>query len=179
MIASANVRLGGVVDLDEFWALIDRSRDAQIDQEEALTMLLHGRTSDELQQFHRFFDEQMARAYRWDVWGAGYVLNGGMGDDSFADFCCWLIGRGRDTFEQVLADPDSLADVPGAEPEKTEAEGLWGAAMEAHEDTHGTELPLAEASPKWPAEPAGEEWEDDDLDDLFPRLTAQAKRRWH
>jgi Protein of unknown function (DUF4240) len=164
------------VDLDEFWALIERSREAHGDQEEALRKLLRGRTSDELQEFHRIFDEQNARAYRWDIWGAGYVLNGGLGDDSFDYFCYWLIGRGRDTFEQVLADPDSLADVPGAEPGKTDAEGLWGAAWEAHQDTYGTKLPIPEGSSKVPAEPAGEEWDDDDLDELFPRLTAQ--RKW-
>jgi hypothetical protein len=164
------------MDLNEFWTLIERSRDAPGDQEEALTRLLAGRSSEDLQSFHRHFDSQLARAYRWDVWGAGYVLNGGMGDDSFDDFCGWLVGRGRNAFEQVLADPDSLADVPGAVPDETNAEGLSWAAAEAHEEAYGTELPLGDECRAWHDEPAGEEWDEDEVDALYPRLAAKANR---
>jgi uncharacterized protein DUF4240 len=55
-----------------------------------------------------------------------------MSDDSFADFCDWLIGQGREVYERAIADPDSLGD-----------------------------------------EPAGEEWDEENLSRLFPRLTAR------
>jgi hypothetical protein len=77
----------------------------------------------------------------------------------------------------VLADPDSLADVPGAEPAAIEAEGFWAAVHDAYEQTYGSELPVPErAAENWPAEPAGEQWDDDELDDLYPRLTAKTAR---
>jgi hypothetical protein len=36
-------------------------------------------------------------------------------------------------FEQVLADPDFLTELPGAAPDETHAEGLVWAASDAHE----------------------------------------------
>jgi hypothetical protein len=168
------------MDLNEFWSLIDRSRSGHEEdtgaQEDALGELLRGRPRDELEAFERIYREQLARAYRWDVWGAGYVLNGGMSDDSFDYFCDWLISRGREVFEQVLADPESLADVPGAVEDEIEAEGLRYAVYEAYETTHGEELPVSGAGPDHAAGPAGDEWDEDDVDALFPRLVA--KRGW-
>ena len=160
------------MDENEFWALIDRSRDGHVDdvgaQEEALEKLLTGRPRDELEAFDRIYREQLARAYRWDLWGAGYVIAGGMSDDSFDYFCDWLISRGRDVFERALADPESLADVADGD---VEAEGLRYAVLKAYETTHGDEL--AVSAPHQPAEPAGEEWDEDDVDERYPRLAAK------
>jgi hypothetical protein len=107
----------------------------------------------------------------WDLWGAGYMIAGGMGDDSFDYFCDWLIGQGREVFEQALADPDSLANVPAAAEEEVEAEELRYAVQKAYESTHGNELPFG--GPTTPAEPAGEEWDEEDVDSLYPRLAAR------
>jgi hypothetical protein len=160
------------MDENEFWALIERSRAKAPDEpEQALEELLTGRPRDELEAFDRIYREQLARAYRWDLWGAGYVIAGGMSDDSFDYFCDWLIGQGREVFEQALADPDSLADVPAAAEEDVEAEGLRYAVQEAYESTHGDELPAS--GPDHPAEPAGEEWDEDEVDALYPRLAAK------
>lgn len=166
------------MDTDTFWSLIDRSRAGHEDdvyaQERALSALLRGMPREELIAFDRLYQQQLARAYRWDVWGAGYVLAGGMSDDSFSDFCDWLVSRGRETFEQVLADPDSLADVPGAEPDAINAEGFWAAVHDAYEQTYASEFPVSEDDAQdWPEEPAGEPWDDDDLDHRYPRLTAK------
>ena len=158
------------MDIDEFWSLIERS-DSAPDQEEGLRALLRGRSREDLVDFERIFADQLARTYRWDLWGAGYVINGGMSDDSFDYFRYWLIGRGREVFERALADPDSLADVPAALEGDLEAEGLWGAGIEAYEQTYDEEMPIEER--EHPDEPAGEEWDDDDLDRLFPRLSAK------
>jgi Protein of unknown function (DUF4240) len=160
------------MDEHEFWSLIDHSREGGADdQEERLEELLAGRSRDELEAFDRIYREQLVRAYSWDLWGAGYVIAGGMGDDSFDYFCDWLIGQGRDVFEQALADPDSLADVPAAADGEVEAEELRYAVQKAYESTHGEELPFG--GPTTPTEPAGEEWDEDDVDSLYPRLAAR------
>lgn len=53
----------------------------------------------------------MRRSYSWKLWGAANLANGGASDDGFEYFRCWLIAKGRKTFERVVADPDALADV--------------------------------------------------------------------
>jgi hypothetical protein len=160
------------MDENEFWTLIDRSREDDPDaQADELERLLSGRSRDELEAFDRIYREQLARAYRWDLWAAGYVIAGGMGDDSFDYFCDWLVGQGREVFEQALADPDSLADIPGVEEDEIEAEELRYAVQKAYESTHGEELPPT--GPSRPAEPAGDEWEEDDVDAVVPRLAAK------
>jgi hypothetical protein len=151
----------------EFWDLIKQSDG----DEERLRTLLHARPREDLQAFDRIYRGHLARAYRWDLWGAGYVINGGMSDDGFDYFCDWLIGRGRAVFEAALADPDSLADVPAVQPDEIEAEGLRYAVQEAYEEAYDEEMP-AGADPV-PDEPAGEEWAEEDLQRLYPRLAAR------
>ncbi len=151
----------------EFWELIKQSDGDGV----RLQTLLHGRPREDLQAFDRIYREQLARANRWDVWGAGYLINGGMSDDGFDYFCDWLIGRGRAVFEATLADPDSLADVPAVQPDEIEAEGLRYAVQEAYEEAHDEEMP-AGPDPV-PDEPAGEEWDEDELERLYPRLAAR------
>jgi len=58
------------------------------------------------------------QAYRWDLWGAAYIIGGGCSDDGFIDFQYGLIAKGREIYESALANPDSLADlaIPGEIP---------------------------------------------------------------
>jgi len=51
------------------------------------------------------------RAYRWDLWGAAYLAEGGDSDDGFLYFRIWLVSKGRSSFEAVLDHPDDLADL--------------------------------------------------------------------
>jgi hypothetical protein len=150
------------MEIDDFWALIDESRrgcaDDPDEQAWSLAELLEARPPEEVAAFRRLYDQQLARAARWDLWGAGYVINGGMGDDSFGCFCHWLISRGRRVFERALADPDSLADVPEAVEDCIAAERLG-------------EIAGAAAAPR---DLDGEDWQEDDLPERFPRLWAKA-----
>jgi hypothetical protein len=170
------------MDETELWRLIDESRAGNEDDPEAqaerLQELLSGRSSEDLQAFDRLYRERLDRAFTWDLWGAGYLLNGGMSDDSFDYFCDWLVSRGREVFERAVSDPDSLADVPGAD-EEAEAESLRYAVQHAHESTHGKELPVSGGvGTAGGGEPAGEEWDEDDLEELarrWPRIWARVK----
>jgi len=63
---------------------------------------------DEGRSFHRHFDEREDRAYTWELWAAAYIVGGGCSDDAFSDFRATLISMGRQTFERVIADPQSL-----------------------------------------------------------------------
>jgi hypothetical protein len=129
------------MDLDGFWELIDRSRrgrerdwEAQADELEALLKAL---PPSEVTTFAAIFAAQEQRAFRCDVHEAGAILDGGLGDDSFKDFRSWLISRGREAFESVLADPDALADLPEVmATEHHTAETFGGVALGAWYDLH-------------------------------------------
>jgi hypothetical protein len=98
----------------QFWQIVGESAGNGTDQQSQATALraaLDRLTPQELEAFADIFDELMRRSYRWDLWGAGFVVEGGMSDDGFEYFRLWLISRGEAAFEKVSADPDSLVDI--------------------------------------------------------------------
>jgi hypothetical protein len=160
------------VDSDMFWNMIDNARtqaagetDGRVD---ALRDCLADLDQDELQQFQNFYDEQIRRSHRWDLCGAASLMNGGCSDDGFRYFRDWLISEGRETFEKALASPDSLADLPRVEMAELELFGY--VALELFEGKGEGELER-DMSTEMSA-PAGEQWEEDQLTSLLPRLSA-------
>lgn len=154
---------------DEFWGIIDQARRDGGDRIRALAKHLAKRSRTDLEAFQRHYDEALVRAYRWDLWGAAYLMNGGCSDDSFRYFRDWLISEGRDVFARALRDPDSLAQLPKAE--YFELEEFGYVALEAYQSQGGGELERDFSTEG--AEPEGEEWTEADLPALFPRLAAK------
>ncbi|MCC7368515.1 MAG: DUF4240 domain-containing protein [Chloroflexi bacterium] len=154
-----------------FWQLIEESRENAggdpNEQAAELTDLLSALPAGEIVQFDRRFRELLVQAYRWDLWGAAFLIDGGCSDDGFEYFRCWLISQGRRVYEEALADPESLAE--RAEPD-VEAESMLYAAADAYEVETGKPLPSSSVGD--PAEPAGQPWEENDLPRRFPRLAA-------
>jgi Protein of unknown function (DUF4240) len=109
--------------VNEFWNIIETAHqqaDGETEaQMEALEAALEKREANELIEFQNFFDEAHTVSYRADLWGAGFLMNGGCSDDGFDYFRGWLIAQGRKVFEAALENPDSLADVV---PEDAEAD---------------------------------------------------------
>ncbi|MFC7221160.1 DUF4240 domain-containing protein [Streptomyces polyrhachis] len=166
------------MDETEFWALVDSTREAsEGDPEEHADLLVERLAQldpDSVADFARHFESRLSRAYRWDLWGAAWVLLDGAGDDVFDAFRCWLIGQGREVFEGALHEPDELAELLDGfdEEEDGEAEALRYAADEAYEQLTGLEIPEPELPPP-PPEPSGEalDFEDDRvLAERFPKL---------
>jgi hypothetical protein len=159
------------VDAATFWQLIEDSREnAGGDPEaqaEELTDLLSDLPPDEIVAFDQFLRERLAAAYRWDLWGAAHIINGGCSDDGFESFRLWLVSQGERVYREALADPETLVD--RAEANATDAESLLYAAGDAYRVETGRDLP---AGPHDPAEPAGERWHEGDLKRLFPKLWA-------
>ena len=185
------------MDVDGFWAIVERAlvgheRDEENSDGHAETLHseLEPFSDDELTDFDNLCSELERRADRIDVWGAGYVLNGGMSDSSFIDFRSWLVSRGRRAYEAVLADPDALAEVvPGLTIgyQHSASRYAWVAA-EIYGERHDEEPPedfdrtraLVEASVP-PAErdlrdsPMTSAWWEEDeaeLERLYPRISA-------
>ena len=158
------------LDDDRFWAFIAAARDAAGDDVDdrvgGLEQVLLTQHPDDVAAFQRKYDELLARACRWDLWGAAYLINGGCSDDGFRYFRDWLISEGEAVFEAALADADSLADV--AQDGEFELESFGYVAAEVYEQM--TDAPLPRGSVTDPASPIGQEWDEDDLPALFPRL---------
>ncbi|WP_112470813.1 DUF4240 domain-containing protein [Streptomyces triticisoli] len=148
------------MDETDFWELVDGSREAAEgdpgEQADLLVERLLGCEPEVVLDFARHFEARYNRAYRWDLWGAAWVLLDGASDDAFDFFRCWLIGQGREVFEGALHDPDSLADLLDDFDEEIDGDGeeLGYAADEAYEQLTGTVAPDLGIAPA-PAEPEG------------------------
>lgn len=160
--------------LDDFWAIIDKARGESGDDDEAFLEKVQARLKklrpEDIVSFDVHYDALRFRAYRKELWGAAYVMNGGCSDDGFEYFRAWLIARGRKAYDRALADPDSLASVCDPESDCHELEEFLGLAGEAYESVTGEPLPDRRREfPKL----TGRDWDEDSLDTLYPRLTAK------
>jgi hypothetical protein len=149
------------MNIDEFWALVDPAGN-KIAPEKALRERLARLEPTELLSFQEHFDELFARAYRWDLWGAAYLIGGGCSDDGFTDFRYALISKGRRVYEEAVRNPDSLADV---QIHRNESFGYVARAV--YEEKAGQFPDLAMDHP---SEPEGDDWDFDDLDECRKRL---------
>ncbi|MER5577009.1 DUF4240 domain-containing protein [Streptomyces massasporeus] len=166
------------MDETEFWELVDDAREASEGDPEEQADLLVDRLAqldpDSVLDFARHFESRYNRAYRWDLWGAAWVLLDGASDDAFDFFRCWLIGQGREVFEGAVHDPDALADLLGDFDEEIDGDGeeLGYAADEAYEQLTGAVAPDLEIAPA-PPEPEGTplDFENEGLlAERYPRL---------
>ncbi|MFG2571797.1 DUF4240 domain-containing protein [Streptomyces sp. NPDC048481] len=172
------------MDETEFWELVDASREAaEGDPEEQADLLVErllGLDPESVLDFARHFESRYNRAYRWDLWGAAWLLLDGVSDDAFDFFRCWLIGQGREVFEGALhGDPDSLADLLDDFDEEIDGDGeeLGYAADEAYEQLTGNVAPDLGIPPA-PAEPEGTpvDFENESaLAERYPRLWQRFK----
>ncbi|TKV59179.1 DUF4240 domain-containing protein [Nakamurella flava] len=168
------------MDEDGFWRLVDEARAGSSALDEStvgrLRVLLDGLSPRSTLDAVRIHDELVRRAYTWDLWAAGYLVGGGMSDDSFWDFRQWLIAMGRATYERVLADPDALVDVSTDMEEIDSGLGeIYGYEFVQAAERKQLEVPTGEAGSD---EPRGEEFPEDDDDwfaEHFPRLWAAVR----
>ena len=102
------------MDLNAFWALVERSAAETSDQDRRLEWLVAALSSSrEAVEFALRLDEVRRRVDTWAHWQAAEVIFGGLcSDDGFFYFQSWLVGQGRAVFESVASSPDALADLP-------------------------------------------------------------------
>jgi hypothetical protein len=176
------------MDRDQFWNLIKQSRrhfsserpdgnmDGQID---SLRELLLELSPSDLREFADLLHTCIVDAYAWNLWGAAALLfEGSCSDDGFTDFCSWLVSMGSTTFEQALANPDSLAgSVNDSTVESFSFEEFQYIPAEAYEEMTGNEVP--EYSKDYPDNPKGQKmWETfDDLKRLYPQVWTAIEAR--
>ncbi len=166
-----------MMDETEFWEIIDRAReDADGDPEEQADLVIErltGLDPDSVLDFARHFESRVNRAFRWDLWGAAFVLLGGASDEVFDSFRCWLVGQGRHVFEGAVHQPDELATLIDTFEEGVDGDGeeLGYAADEAYEQLTGVRMP--DLGMTAPLEPEGEAFDFDNdaaVRDRYPKL---------
>jgi hypothetical protein len=160
-----------------FWAVVeDARRDGDGDPEamaEALVSRFGDADDETLRSFQTRLVEASTRLYTWHHLAAAELICGFVSDDVFTDWRSWVLTLGRDSYERIVRDPDSLA---GIEDLSGGCEGLsefFGAAVAGiWFDRHGfgTDFPIVE--PVDP--PAGEEFADNSaIRASLPRLSAR------
>ena len=164
------------MDETRFFELIDEVREtgqtASADPDQ-LAETLAELADDEVAGFVEQFALQLVRLNQWRIWGAGYVAQDGMGDDSFHYFRSWIIGAGAAAVSQALLDPDGLVDFFGDD-EELENEELEYIGVEILED-RDVEDPRAGIMVD--ADPSGDRFDEQTVDGDFPRIAAWAASR--
>jgi hypothetical protein len=157
----------------EFWEMIedgvDRNDPTELDVS-ALEEALQDSSPEEIVDYATHFERLLRLSYTNDLWGAAYIINGGCSDDGFEYFRGWLIGMGREAFEEALEDPDSLIEV--AVPD-VECEDILYAHTAVYEDLTGEEMPELDLDDEEPPDDDEDEWDFDDDAEMkkrYPQL---------
>lgn len=170
MNLTATDSTGEILNEDEFWKIIDKSRTASRNnyqkQTEILTTILLTLAPREIEKFDNTFSALLAGSYNWKLWGAAYVINGGCSDDCFDYFRQYLIGHGRDKFYETLNDPESCVSWIKSE-EDEDWEGLQYSAFDAYKEKTGNEIPKT-YNPELKLK--GQPFDEDTVGKQYPKL---------
>ena len=107
------------MDITQFWQLIQQTHvvsnnDTQ-KQAELLIKELVSLSSEEIIEFERLFDSLVAHADLYNLSDIADFIYGGLGDSGWWDFRAWLVGQGKEFYEQVIANPEILAELVGVD----------------------------------------------------------------
>ena len=144
---------------ERFWKLVNESRAGGARDSVFMNRLgssLGKLAPAQIAEFDRHFFELHRGSYRWDLWGACYLIMGGCSDDGFEYFRAWLVSQGQSVFEKALRDPDSLAALPGG----GELEEFMQLPRRLYREKTGKELPYPPVgASSVPKDPVGAEWD--------------------
>ncbi len=165
-----------LMDENTFWRIIKTSKSNSSGnyerQQTELNKELSKHSALEVLEFDNRFRTLRGQAYTWDLWAAAYIMNGGCSDDCFSDFRGWLIGQGKEIFENAMQNPETLVQLEH-DMDNDDWEGLSYVPRDVYEKkTGGNEMPNGI---KENFEIIGEEWEEDDdvLKAKYPKLHAK------
>lgn len=159
---------------DQFWKIIDEARAIQGNPEasldpDVLKKVLSNLSDDEVIAFMKEFYQALINLNTWKLWGAGFVVVGGMSDDGFHYFRSWIIGRGKAAFEMALSNPDGLGPFLGDDDE-LDNELLEYVALDILESRGNETDPREDFDDSADDEPTGEAWDEDSVFELYPSL---------
>jgi hypothetical protein len=162
---------------DNFWRTIEFARggsspSAPSAHPDNLLRALTPLSAQEVTTFGEEFYQALLDLNRWPVWGAGYVIAGGMSDDSFHYFRSWIIGKGKAAYETALQSPDDLGLFVAQGEEDVENELLEYVAVELAA-SRGLPDPRDGFTVFADNEPEGTPWDEDSVFEEYPKLAAR------
>ena len=160
---------------DRFWDLVERSRKGAEDGEEQAERLVElmaaELTAEEIVAFDRFLQERVRDAFRADLWGVAYIMNGGCSDDGFDYFLGWLILKGRKHYEAALANPEDAAKGVSPDDEPFENEVVyWGPSRAWAAKTGKPSDDYYTIAPSVPRSLQGELFDEETIHEDYPKL---------
>jgi hypothetical protein len=158
---------------ERFWALIDEARagsSASVPPKQLRKLLERLGDQDILEFGHKFY-ENLCDLNQWNLWAAGHVISGGMGDDSFHYFRSWIIGKGKIAFDLAMQNPDALA--PFIDDDEVDNELLEYVALEVLEERGIKEDPRERANRSPDDEPKGEPFDEETVASRFPKIASR------
>lgn len=165
-----------LMDENQFWKIIQTTKTNSSGnyekQQSELNKELSKLTAIEILEFDNKFRTLRGQAYTWELWAGAYIMNGGCSDDCFSDFRGWLIGQGKEAYENAMLDTEMLVELKH-DIDNDDWEGLSYVPRTVYEKkTGGNEMPYGI---KENFDITGEEWEEDDaeLKAKFPKLHAK------
>jgi hypothetical protein len=164
------------MDKAEFYSLVESAReksgplDPSADPD-SLRDILNDLDDEAIGEFIVEYARDLVRLNRWSIWGAGYVIAGGMSDDAFHYFRSWLIGKGRDAVEQALAEPDGLGIY--VDNDEVENELLEYVGIEILEERGIEDDPRDDIEESPDDDPIGDPFDEDTVDSDYPNLASR------
>ena len=158
---------------ERFWAIMDEARNggSASTSPKALSEVLNRLSDAEVSAFGYSFYEKLCLLNFWRLWAAGYIIAGGMGDDSFHYFRSWIIGKGKSFFDVALRDPDEMGPWLPTDDRDVDNELLEYVAVKIMEQRGGNDpRELSDCNPD--ATPRGEPFDEDTVANLCPKLAS-------
>lgn len=175
------------MDKDEFWKIIEKARqESNGDQDlhyKILVETLSAYEPEHIIQFEIIFEQFVRDADDYKIVAAQKIIEGGVTDDTYLYFRCWLIAQGEQVFLAALNNPDTLTDVAEGGFSTDFEELLYVATAAYHKRTGIKEeddtFPRGKASAlglnyDFDAPPTkGKDWKVEDLPKMYPGLWAK------
>lgn len=159
------------MELDKFWQIIENSNTKSRGDYELQQQLLKKEllllNPPEIVAFNNTFKFLRGSIYNWDFWAAAYIINRGCSDDCFSDFRGWVIGRGKQIFNNAVQDIETLTTLEDTN--DGDWEGLSYIPSIAFEEKTGIDMPIGIQENMIIT---GNEWDEegDDLKNRYPKL---------
>lgn len=176
---------------NDFWVIIDESVRQYGHDQSAQIELIQNRLGvfreEDIVDFERILRKLLIDCDYYNILAIPKITEGFVTDDSYLYFRCWLIGRGRQAYETAIKSPDSVSDFIINRNETLDFEKLLYAATVVYELKTG--LKENELFPRgiceyeglsydfYTGSPKGQDWTEDELPQLLPRIWALYNHR--
>ncbi len=182
-----NLRMD-TISTDLFWKLMDDAVKTSPGNDESkqkyLEAALKKLPANEINAFEFGFRKVIIDADDFKIMAAQKIIEGGVTDDSYLYFRCWLAGQGKTVYTETLNNPEYLADVV-KKGDKCQFEELMNVSTHAYSAVTGKD-----EDESFPRELAygrgldydlgapvtkGKDWKENELPGLYPKLWAKFK----